>query len=252
MKKKIFTLIIFSLFILSVGIAQDKSCIKSTCLKGDVGYFSLSIGPSIPMGNFADNNIKNANSGFAKTGSKVGLNAGFKVLENINLGVSLYYSVNSYDVSSLTQKLATDYPGTTWNTSGRNWDIYGGMIGFIYSYPFKNKFVGDFKFQSGVMQSSIPEMVVTSNNNLKITEAKKSASSFVYLLSIGGHYPLGRLFDVTGNLEYLSSSPTFSNISRVYNVPTFNPPGIVTSSSTTSYNQNISMLSLNFGFRVKF
>lgn len=252
MQKTIFTLIIIFSFIFSVSTAQDKSCTKSHCLKGDVGYVSLSIGPSIPLGNFADNDIKNANAGFAKTGSKVGLNAGFRLLDNVNLGVSLYYSVNSYDVSSLTQKLANDYPGTTWNTSGRNWDIYGGMLGLTYSYPFKNKFVGDLKFQSGIMKSSIPEMIVTSNNNLKIIEAEKSASSFVYLISIGGHYPLGRLFDIVGNLEYLSSNPTFSNISRVYNVPSYNPPGTLTSSSSKSYNQNISMLSLNFGFRVKF
>jgi hypothetical protein len=252
MKKIIFTIIAISFFIFSVSTAQDKICKKGHCLKGDVGFISLSIGPSIPVGNFANKDIKNANAGFAKTGSKVGINAGFKLLENVNIGASLFYSVNSYDVSSLTQKLANDYPGTTWGTSGRSWDIYGGMVGLTYSYPFKNRFVSDFKFQSGFMQSSIPEMVVTSNNNLKITEAKKSASSLVYLISVGGHYPLGRLLDIVGNLEYLGSSPSFSNISRVYNLPTYNPPGIVTSSSTTSYNQNISMLSLNFGFRVKF
>lgn len=252
MHKSFFTIIVIFIFIFSISTAQDKSCTKSHCMKGDIGYISLSIGPSIPLGNFANNDIKNANAGFAKTGSKVGINAGFNILENVNIGASLFYSVNSYDVSSLTQKLTNDYPGTTWSTSGRNWDIYGGMIGLTYSYPFKNKFVGDFKFQSGFMQSSIPEMVVSSSNNLKITEAEKSASSLVYMISVGGHYPLGRLFDIIGNLEYLASSPSFSNISRVYNVPTYSPPGIVTSTSSSTYNQNISMLSFNFGFRVKF
>jgi hypothetical protein len=247
MQKFIFSLIIIVALIYSECFAQEKNCTKGHCLKGDVGYLSFSIGPSIPLGNFADNDTKNTNSGYANTGSKMELNAGFNLVNSVDLGIKLFYSVNGYDASTLTKKLESENPGTTWITSGRSWDIYGGMVGLSYSYPLTKKFVSDFKFQSGIMQSSTPQMTITGSNGSTITEDKKSASSLVYLISVGGHYPLGRLIDAVGSLEYMSSSPTFDNINKVSNAP-----GLYTNTTIPSLKQNISLLSFNFGCRVKF
>ena len=129
MQKIIFTLFIVSTLLISTGFTQEKSCPKGHCLKGDVGYVSFTIGPSIPMNNFADKDLTNVNAGFANTGSKIELNAGFNLVKSVDLGVKLFYSVNSYNFSSLTNKLSADFPGTIWSTSGRSWDIVGGMVG---------------------------------------------------------------------------------------------------------------------------
>ena len=247
MQKIIYSLFILSLFFFSNCFSQNKSCKTGHCLKGDRGYISFAVGPSIPLGNFADNKISNSSSGFAKTGSKIELNAGFALYKSIDLGAKLFYSANGYDVSTLTNKLSAENPEVNWTTSGRTWDLYGGLIGFNYSYPLSRKFISDFKIQSGLMHSSTPQMIVTGSNGSKITEDKKSASSFVYLLSAGGHYPVGRLIDLIGSLEYLGSSPTFNNINTFSNVSGYSP-----GTSTSSFTQNISLLSLNFGFRVKF
>lgn len=251
MQKIIFTIFIVSFLLISSIIAQEKSCTKGHCLKGDVGYISFTLGPSIPLQNFADNDLTNKNAGFANTGSKLELNAGFNLIKDVDLAVKLFYSVNSYDFSSLTNKLSSDFPGTTWSTSGRSWDIAGGMVGLSYSYPLANRFVWDFKFLSGIMKTSTPLMVITGSNGSKVTENEKSASSFVFSISAGGHYPLGRLVDFVGNLEYLSSTPSFDNVNKISNFPT-NTPGSITSSSTSSLKQNIALLALNLGFRVKF
>jgi hypothetical protein len=251
MQKQIFTLFIFIALLSSNCISQDKSCKKGHCLKGDVGYVGFTIGPSIPLGNFASNDINNSNAGFANTGSKIEINGGFRLINSMDLALKLFYSGNSYDIKSLTNGLSAQYPGTTWTTTGRNWDIYGGMVGASYSYPFRNKFVGDIKFLTGFMQSSVPQMIITGSNGTKITDSKRSASSFVYQISAGGHYPVGRLVDIVGSLEYLSSSPTFSNVSRVSNLP-MSDPGYLTSSPGSTSSQSVNLLSLNFGFRVKF
>lgn len=247
MQKIIFTILLIILFIFSTCSAQEKVCKKGHCLKGDVGYVGFSIGPSIPIGDFSSNDINNPNSGYANTGSKMEINGGFNVYESTDLVMKLFYSVNNYDATSLTKKLATDNPGTTWTSSGRSWDLVGFMVGVNYSYPFRNRFVGDVKFQTGMMKSSTPRMTVTGSNGTVITEGEKSASSLVYLLSVGGHYPLGRLIDAVGSIEYLSSSASFSNINKVSSTP-----GNTPTTSTISYKQGISMISLNFGVRVKF
>jgi len=247
MQRKFRSFVILFLFLSSVSFSQDNSCRTTHCLKGDRGYFGFTVGPGIPVGNFADNNISNNNAGYATTGSKMELNAGYLVYKSIDLAAKLFYSSNSYDVSPLTRKLAADYPGISWTTSGRSWDIYGFLVGVNYSYPFTRKLVGDFKFQSGFISASTPQMLVNGSDGSKITEGKKSASSFAVLLSAGGHYPLGRLIDLVGNLEYVGSSPTFSNINKVSNITGFSPV-----TSTASYTQNIGLVSLNFGFRVKF
>jgi len=247
MQKTTLTISLIILLVFSTSFAQEKVCKKGHCLKGDVGYVSFSIGPSIPLGNFSSNDINNTNAGFANTGSKIEINGGFNIYESTDLALKLFYSMNSFDASSLTKKLATDNPGTTWTTSGRSWDLVGFMVGLNYSYPFRNKFVGDVKFQTGLMKSSTPQMTVTGSNGAIITEGEKSASSFVYLLSVGGHYPLGRLIDAVGSLEYLSSSASFNNINKVSSTPGFTPV-----TSTSSFKQSISIISLNFGVRVKF
>lgn len=248
MQKNIYSTLVISLLLFSICSAQVVICKKGNCLKGDVGYFSFSIGPSIPLANFASKDVNNKNAGFAKTGSKVEINGGYNIFRSTDLILKLFYSSNNFDAANITKKLNSDNPGTIWTTSGRSWDIVGGLIGLNYSYPFKNKFVSDFKFQSGIMKSSTPRMVFTASNGSSISEDGKSASSFVFLLSAGGHYPLGRLIDITGNLEYLSSNPTFNNINKI----TSNPENITTSTSISSYKQNISLLSFNVGCRVKF
>lgn len=132
MKKIITTLFIISFFIFSTGYSQSNSCKKGHCLKGDVGYVNFTIGPSIPTGDFADNNVNNPNAGYAKAGSNLGLNAGFNVYDRVNITGNLFFSSNGYDETVLKQKLTYEYPGTTWETSGRSWDIYGFMIGAAY------------------------------------------------------------------------------------------------------------------------
>jgi hypothetical protein len=247
MQKTFFTFFIISIFFLSNCFAQSNSCKKGHCLKGDRGYISFAIGPGIPLGNFADNNLNNTNSGFANTGSKMELNAGYVISKSLDFSALLFYSSNSYDAVAFTNQLSSLYPGTRWTSSGRAWDIYGGLIGINYSYPLTKKFTGDFKFLTGVMNSSTPQMIATETNGTKITESSKSASSLAYMLSAGGHYPLGRLIDVVGSLEFLSSSPTFDNISRYSSTP-----GYLTGTMASTSNQSINLLSLNFGFRVKF
>jgi hypothetical protein len=245
MQKFIFTLVLLTFYLYSNSFSQGKVCKTGHCLKGDVGYISLSAGPSIPLGDFADNNIKNSNAGFANVGSKLELNAGFKLVKSVDLAFKLFYSANGYDASTLTRKLEMENPGTKWTTTGRSWDIYGGLVGLSYSYPLTKKFVSDYKIQTGIMQTSIPQMKVTGSNGSVITEDSESASSVVYLISIGGHYPVLRLVDLVGNLEYLGSSPSFDNIKNTSNLPGY-------SNTTKSFKQNISLLSINFGFRVKF
>ena len=234
------------------GFAQSKSCSKGHCLKGDVGYVSLSIGPSIPVGNFADNNINNLNAGFAKAGYKFEISGGYNITPVISLNARGFYSSHSYDAGSLLNKYTSENPGTTFSSTARNWDIYGGMIGVSYSHPVTRKFTADVKLLSGFMQTSIPKMTIAGNNGSSVTESEKSATSFVYLLSVGGHYPLGRLIDLVGNLEYLSSSPTFSNVQNTSYLPAKNLNGNQSQVGTSTSKQDISLLALNFGVRVKF
>jgi hypothetical protein len=247
MQKLILSLFVIVSLLYTSCFAQGKTCTKGHCLKGDVGYVSFSAGPSIPIGDFSDNNVKNTNSGYAISGSKMELNAGLRLVKAVSLGAKLFYSINGYDASTLKGKLEIENPGTIWKASGRSWDIYGGMIGLSYSFPLTKKLASDVKFLSGIMQSSIPQMTITGSDGSTITEDKKSSTSFVYMISAGGHYPIGRLIDLIGNIEYLSSTPTFDIVNKVSNAS-----GITTNTTTSSYKQNIGLLSFNLGFRVKF
>jgi hypothetical protein len=248
MKNLIFVLL-FIFLSHQVIYSQTGKSYKGGCLAGDLGYFSFAIGPSIPIGSFGSKDINNSNAGFANVGSKMELNAGIRLTPVVNLNMKGFYSLNGYDESGAINKLTLQQPGSNWKTIGGSWEIYGLLAGLSYSYPITGKFTADLKALGGVMQTSAPAMTFTSNSGNSLTANKLSSTSFAYQLSFDGAYPLGRLIDLTGSLEYLSSSPAL-NSSQSFVGP---QSGVnIVGSGNSNANQSISIFSMNLGFRVKF
>lgn len=252
MKKNIFALLILFLTVNFLN-AQSKNINDCDGCKGDVGFVNFLMGPSIPIGNFADKSITNSNAGFADVGSKVELNAGFHLTPIISANFKAFYSINGFDIASYTNALSQNSPGTVWKTAGRSYDIYGGLVGLSYSYPRLGKFVADFKAMGGLMQISSSAFNVANNIGESLSGNKFSATSFAYLVSLGGSYPIGDLIDLTGSFEYLGSRPEMQNNNLAINTP----PKLTTvtnpvNTSLSNVRQDVSLLTINLGVRLKF
>ena len=245
--KKIYIVLILTLIMFSVGFAQDKNCPKGHCLKGDVGYLNFAIGPSIPLGDFGSQDVDKKSSGFAESGYKIEVNGGYRLRPNFDLSAKCFYSIYSYDVTGLMNRLRDMNTGTKWKSNGRSWDMVGVMAGILYERPLMKKFTANTKILIGIVKSSTPDLVLNETDGAIYKDYGKSATSFAYMLSVGGIYPIGRLIDVVGNLEYTFTKPSFNNVSTK-----FDSNGNVVEKNSYSTDQNITLLAFNFGVRVKF
>lgn len=101
-------------------------------------YIGFLLGPSFPLGEFADNSEGNENAGLAKTGycSNV-VNIGYRITQK--LGVSAFAFYSQYDVDK--------------NGSEMWWGISGIMAGPMFSIPVNNKLYFDLKPRIGFVSA---------------------------------------------------------------------------------------------------
>lgn len=98
------------------------------------GYIGISLGPSMPMGDYGDNSFTNEDAGFAKTGLNFNLiNFGYKFGERFGIVASWYGAAHSIDIDGVDG---------TWG--------YGGLMGGpMLSWPVSEKLDLDVKLMLG-------------------------------------------------------------------------------------------------------
>ena len=103
-------------------------------------FLGLTMGPSIPLGVFADNSPSNEHAGFAMTGySDCLLNFGITPWKTYGISASLCYS--EYNV---------DKTGTEdW------WQVVGITAGPMFSFPLTNKLILDLKPKAGLLLTTL-------------------------------------------------------------------------------------------------
>jgi len=101
---------------------------------GRKGFIGISMGPSIPVGDFADKSFTSANAGFAKTGATFNLvNFGYKFGQNFGIVGSWFGSANNVDIQGVDG---------TWS--------YGGLMGGpMLSMPVSDRIDFDLKAMIG-------------------------------------------------------------------------------------------------------
>src|SRR5665647_881812 len=128
---KIFTVLIILLVFVVSGLNAQINVQSSFSKKFNV---ELRVGPSFPYSDFGNKDANNQNSGFAKVGYKIEAIVGYKLIDVIGINLMGFYNANGTDLSSLS-KLLSDRSGNTWTSDSKSWNIFGGLVGFEYSYP---------------------------------------------------------------------------------------------------------------------
>lgn len=144
------------------------------------GYIGLVIGPSIPVGDFADKS-----SGIAKTGVQINLiNLGYLFTENFGVSATWYGAANPVDVEGFDP-----------------WSYGGLMAGALLSFPIAEKIEWDFRPMIGYSVTSLP-----GSESGTIT-AQESAFAFI----IGTTFRLnaGEKVSLLFNTDYFSTKPEF-------------------------------------------
>ena len=104
------------------------------------GFIGLTLGPSIPLGDFGDKSPDNEKANFAKTGySDTFINLGHGITRHFGICAGIYY--NQYDVD----KVNTDL----W------WMVVGVNIGPMITFPLGEKLFIDLKPKIGIQLSNL-------------------------------------------------------------------------------------------------
>lgn len=150
----------------------------------------LSIGPSIPIGTFADKNytaVPNSN-GLAKTGFAIYANLRYEISNKIGIVMTAQSSFNRQDPESFSDNInhGANFPQKTYMVTD-DWKIFKILMGLYYQGHFSNKKLSYLiSILGGVCKTSVPfyyYAVYTPSGSLYNESQQNSASlpwSFAY------------------------------------------------------------------------
>ena len=201
-------------------------------------------GPSIPYGDFGSKDAYNASAGFAKLGYKIDANVSYHLIDVIDVYAMGFYNSNGTNLENFEIALKNKYGGT-WSAGSRTWNIYGGFIGFEFSYPIYRKISLGFRAYSGLLNSKAPELTIINGNDF-YRQDEKSASSFAYIISLNGKYHLTKgLFWIT-SLDFLGGNASFKDVKTTEYV------GGITSERFSTFSQDMRSVVVSTGLRLTF
>jgi hypothetical protein len=180
----------------------------------------LGVGPSFPIGTFADKTYQDYNetnfSGMAKTGLAAQLSLGYYINESVGLLLLPSFTIHSQDPSGYEEALRKTYSILSGNQNmpsrievkAKSWKIAKLMVGgfFITSLTSASELSLITKLTVGVCKTNMPEYSYTTYDQagmLSGTGVQNKTSlplAFCYQVSVGLKYKLGNqlylLFDV--------------------------------------------------------
>ena len=125
------------------------------------GYVSISMGPSLPIGNFASKNINNNSAGWATTGVVLDLNIAYKLGRNLGLSGLLRGQTNNFDNTAFGVEFVNQ-TRNNWSVNSKPWRIGGFLFGGYGSFSVSKKTSFETKAMIGFLSVASPEI----NSNL--------------------------------------------------------------------------------------
>lgn len=260
--KFILFLNIFLLLLVSPGHAQTID---------HKSQLNFSLGPSFPIGQFANKNIYNDKAGIAGSGGTLTISYTYLMKKNIGFAVSLLGQVNPLNTHSMEESFAelkfasfvigwgtgppsaptgVSYPD--WKFKKASWKL-GALLAGGYG-EFKtnsSKLTFTTKAIIGLVYAVSPKVdgsSITDTSNVHVTQSSESAFGFGYSLSGGIKIKLNKKMNFTSGLEYFGTNNiTFKNIvASVTGVKNPSNPATMTAwQSTVASNSKQTISSLN-------
>lgn len=189
------TLLIIMALLLAVTVDAQRS--KKRGKKSDSnGYYAISVGPALPLGDFKSDDPLNIDAGFAITGINISLaQFGFKFHPNFGLAGQLMVGANRFDASSFGYTDKDSY-----------WSYGGLMVGPLVSLPIGDQIEFNFRPVVGFMFVATPEL-----NGNEGGVVFKSDQVFALGIDIGATfcYNLNDRTALTLGLDYFTTKPEY-------------------------------------------
>lgn len=191
--------------------------ITSSYSQDEKGFIGISLGPSIPIGDFASKDVKNSSAGGADPGAIFNLSFSYKLGES-NFGIAglLHGQSNPFNSQVLIDNVFDQSAPVNLTVESENWEIGGLMLGGFGSFPITQKVSFDTRAMIGYLNASSPEFTITYSTNAQkgwIKTESASTYSLSYLVGAGFKFDVGKKIYLLTNVDYLSSNPEFTDVS---------------------------------------
>jgi len=144
------------------------------------GYIGLSFGPSMPLGDFADQS-----NGAAKTGLHLNLiNFGYLYSNNVGVAATWFGASNAIDIKGIDP-----------------WSYGGLMVGPLFSFPVSEKADWDLKPMIGYSATTVPDL----------GQGTEQATSFAFNIGTQIRFHVSNKVSFILSADYFSTKPVFED-----------------------------------------
>ena len=206
------------------------------------GALSLSLGPAIPLGDFASMNGFSSTSGLADIGAAAALEYRHPI-HNTRFGwtASVRGDFNPVSKSATEAPFKAQFPGYQWSMNNSHWTTIAALIGEYYELPLSPKLSAQVFLGIGVAECWSPKQNITgirdsvgfgATDLVQATLHSVSATTFTALAGAGIAYKWNTRWSLSARAGYEWLKPDFHNVNaQIFWVQRLIVPGILSPSN---------------------
>jgi len=222
------SLLLTCLFLFPFLIFSQEAVKKADSASAGRLYLDVSGGLSLPLGSYANGDVKNSGSGFANPGFLAQLNLDWIGKNNFGLGLQYTFQMNPLKSSVKNDTLVGMYQplGTG------SWSNHYLMTGVVF-LKFIHKFYIEGKTLIGFVLSSSP--VFNTVDPVYKTPSTNRGTGIAFGVQMGAGYAVSPRLTVKASLEYLIGNP------KIHHQYGAQPVGIDTLTGAIIYSAPLNM-----------
>lgn len=184
------------------------------------GYIGVSLGAAFPMSDYANTDLFEAGSGFAKTGPNLNISFAYKLYNDFGIAVLLTGSSNPVNTDEIAHEASQIeiYKDKDIKISSENSKTAGLLTGAYAIFPLSHKFYFDIRLLIGPYYVYSPEYILTSTDISQLVfKDKYSVVTLGFNLGVGLKYKINTKMYLLGNYDYTSVKPEFKDV-EIYDI----------------------------------
>ncbi|MFD2572585.1 hypothetical protein ACFSUS_18240 [Spirosoma soli] len=236
--------------VLAAGMTTASFCQKTFILshQDKKGFFALSAGASLPVGQFASCSPINEKAGMADRGVAFSLSAGYRLVGPVGVMVRGAQYRNALQAHALLNNVYRNETDV-WTAKADDWSVNTIMGGPYVSIPM-GRFSVDANVLAGQATAVLPNTAINGNFGqvemaVKTTGAQSTATAYGGGVTV--RYRLGRSLSLHMNSDYVRSQFKFDNLTST----AWSSNGRSESSSYSS-DRIVSVVSVSAGVSILF
>ncbi|HXD94705.1 MAG TPA: hypothetical protein VNX01_15975 [Bacteroidia bacterium] len=218
------------------------------------GYFTVSTGLGVPIGNFGSNSTVNPNAYGAQTGVNFEMNYAARFSNYLGVAIMVRSVAVAHSVTSTAGYFDGNDPNYLWSAEATPDKIKMAMAGLYGTVPlgkkkdfmlfFKPMLGASFVAQTSTTYNLIAQEPHYSNGTITVTTGGQSYA-FAYSFALGLKYNITPLFAFMAQVDYMSTNPMFNAQAVIATGPH------IYYQDVTPYYLRMQMLSFNIGLALK-